>query len=147
MARPDFDDSLRRAAVVVYQHIIKGEKARASGKRAPFDPRVVYSRQKSTGYASSFRTSSSSLAPSSAGASTVAGDEDDEDEPDMTDTFHDSLFIKPQWQYSYVRTPRMGFGTVYKLEVMCGGGRGSAVQTCHLHRCVLRVLCVQIHSE
>lgn len=115
VSRPDFDDSLRRCAVVIYQHIVRGEKVRGG---EDVDASSTARRVVSTGGRSTttFRKGGDTGFAVREPPRGSSDEEDEDEDTDISDLFHESLFVKPQFRYTFLRMPRMGVGTCYKME-------------------------------
>lgn len=113
VSRPDYDDFLRRCAVVLYQHIVRSHKALDAGQPLRASSMLVPQAAMAAKVAPGQRVRRRHHL--SAGDSDTNSDDEDEG-TNMADLFHESLFVKPRWRYTFVRAPRgMGVSS-YKME-------------------------------
>lgn len=85
VARPDFDDSLRRVSVILYQHIHRGELQRQG--RVTRDGELVLPAMT-------------------------------KDAAEISDLFHEALYVAPRWRYRFVRLPRATSLSTYVMEAV-----------------------------
>lgn len=96
VSRPDYDDFLRRCAVVLYQHIVRSHKALDAGQPLRASSMLVPQAAMAAKVAPGQRVRRRHHL--SAGDSDTNSDDEDEG-TNMADLFHESLFVKPRWRY------------------------------------------------
>ena len=94
MDKVNYDDSLRRVSVVIYQHIARCEKRSRL-------------RSKSSGI---------NAIDTSGGMSALQAGRLISSEQDCTDAFNERHFVSPQYKYSFVRLPKLSPMTCYRMS-------------------------------
>lgn len=133
VGRPNYDDSLRRVSVVLYQHIGRSEKRSRSPElfsrieanhhahrifRHKSNTRESRSHVQNPSGSSHWASRCSSNTSSSRSSSHSSSFESDveEEEPQATFLFDENEFVHPQYKYTFHRLPTLHPMTCYRMK-------------------------------